>query len=177
MKYDLQTVHFRIIRVIALLLVGLLALTSCSEDDDYQIPWEQTGVPRIILDVDICSSTDDLFAMVMHLYNGRQLRQGVRFGIQLRSGGWVYPVILPPMARRRRHDVLARRSWAPGALSTRAGHLRHFMDRSSSYKAFIPSPSGNCRYQLPGDNAWAAAKLDYIRQMNKMHWADRSEVK
>lgn len=65
MKYDCQIVHFRIIRVIVLLFVGLIALTSCSEDDDYQIPWEQTGVPRIILDVDICSSTDDLFAMEM----------------------------------------------------------------------------------------------------------------
>ena len=53
------------ISVIAVLLIGMIALTSCSNDDDVQIPGEQTGVPRIILDVDICSSTDDLFAMEM----------------------------------------------------------------------------------------------------------------
>lgn len=53
------------ISAIAVLLIGMIALTSCSNDDDVQIPGEQTGVPRIILDVDICSSTDDLFAMEM----------------------------------------------------------------------------------------------------------------
>ena len=53
------------IGAIAVRLIGMIALTSCSNDDDVQIPGEQTGVPRIILDVDICSSTDDLFAMEM----------------------------------------------------------------------------------------------------------------
>ena len=51
--------------VIAILFMGIIALTSCSIDDDFQMPGEKTGVPRIILDVDICSSTDDLFAMEM----------------------------------------------------------------------------------------------------------------
>lgn len=50
---------------IAVLFMGIIALASCSKDDDFQMPEEQTGVPRIILDVDICSSTDDLFAMEM----------------------------------------------------------------------------------------------------------------
>ena len=53
------------ISAIAVLLIGMTVLTSCSNDDDVQIPGEQTSVPRIILDVDICSSTDDLFAMEM----------------------------------------------------------------------------------------------------------------
>ena len=34
---------------------------------------------------------------------------------------------------------------------------------------FTPSPTGNCRYQLPGDTAWAAAMLDKIRSVNRMH--------
>lgn len=34
---------------------------------------------------------------------------------------------------------------------------------------FTPSPTGNCRYQLPGDAAWAAAMLEKIRTINKMH--------
>ena len=33
---------------------------------------------------------------------------------------------------------------------------------------FTSSSTGNCRYQLPGDAAWAAAMLDRIRTFNKM---------
>lgn len=33
---------------------------------------------------------------------------------------------------------------------------------------FTPSATGNCRYQLPGDAAWAAAMLERIRTVNKM---------
>ena len=33
---------------------------------------------------------------------------------------------------------------------------------------FTPSATGNCRYQLPGDAAWAAAMLERIRTFNKM---------
>ena len=40
---------------------------------------------------------------------------------------------------------------------------------SNAVTSFIPSPSGNCRYQLPGDIAWVVAMLDLIRKMNKIH--------
>ena len=86
MKCDLQIVHFRRISVIAMLFVGIIALTSCSEDDDYEIPWEQTDVPRIILDVDICSSTDDLFAMEM-LYRYADQGRCLFLGIVLNREG------------------------------------------------------------------------------------------
>ena len=33
---------------------------------------------------------------------------------------------------------------------------------------FTPLANGNCRYQLPGDAAWATAMLDRIRTFNKM---------
>lgn len=32
---------------------------------------------------------------------------------------------------------------------------------------FTPSPTGNCRYQLPGNSTWAAAMLERIRTTNK----------
>ena len=35
---------------------------------------------------------------------------------------------------------------------------------------FTPSPTGNCRYQLPGDEAWANTMLEKIRSVNKIHW-------
>ena len=65
MKFGLQTLHFSCISVAAILFIGIIGLASCSDDDDVLTPEEQTSVPRIILDVDICSSTDDLFAMEM----------------------------------------------------------------------------------------------------------------
>ena len=34
---------------------------------------------------------------------------------------------------------------------------------------FTPSSTGNCRYQLPGDSAWAAAMFEKIRTVNKIH--------
>lgn len=34
---------------------------------------------------------------------------------------------------------------------------------------FSPAPTGNCRYQLPGDSAWAARMLQKIRDVNKIH--------
>lgn len=34
---------------------------------------------------------------------------------------------------------------------------------------FTPSPTGNCRYQMPNDSAWAATMLSKIRTVNKMH--------
>lgn len=33
---------------------------------------------------------------------------------------------------------------------------------------FTPSPDGNCRYQMPGDDAWNSMMLDKIRYFNKM---------
>ena len=65
MKYSLKILQFSCIYKIAILFICIIAQTSCSKDDDDQTPGEQTGMPRIILDIDICSSTDDLFAMEM----------------------------------------------------------------------------------------------------------------
>ena len=355
MRYDCQIVPFRIISVIVLLFVDLIALTSCAEDDDYQIPWEQTGVPRIILDVDICSSTDDLFAMemlyryadqgrcrflgivldregeehaafadVMNTYFGypdlpiAQVRHGIKdakvftdyspvaylkdadgqamfrhsitnyaglpdgytlyrrllaeqpdqsvsiisvgfltclaqllesgpdeysplngvdlvrqkvkciyimggnFGqlsdseYNFVQGGeytqsffhlWPEDVdmmfspgevghqvhyqpeqVISDISWTDRHPIKqvylmkdyddpGQRMWDPmtviQAIEGDAAFLlseRGTVSIDSQFlTTFIPSPSGNCRYQLPGDNAWAAAKLDYIRHMNKMH--------
>ena len=44
---------------------GLVVLTSCSNDDEPVMPQEEvcTGVPLIILDTDLGSSTDDLFTL------------------------------------------------------------------------------------------------------------------
>ena len=52
-------------------ICGLAVLTSCSSEDDpvVQLEKEYTGVPLVILDTDLGSSTDDLFALEMlHRY-------------------------------------------------------------------------------------------------------------
>lgn len=54
-----------------LVICGLAVLTSCSREDDpvESDRQEYTGVPLVILDTDLGSSTDDLFALEMlHRY-------------------------------------------------------------------------------------------------------------
>ena len=54
-----------------LTICGAMTITSCSNEDDPVEPGEQayTGVPLVILDTDLGSSTDDLFALEMlHRY-------------------------------------------------------------------------------------------------------------
>ena len=59
----------RLIMVVAIVVCGLSMLSSCSSDnDDNPIQPGYDGVPLVILDTDIGSSTDDLIAMEM-LYN------------------------------------------------------------------------------------------------------------
>ena len=59
----------RLTMVVAIVVCGLSMLTSCSSDNDENpIQPGYDGVPLVILDTDIGSSTDDLIAMEM-LYN------------------------------------------------------------------------------------------------------------
>ena len=56
----------KLLMLAAILICGGIVLISCSNDDDptgQQV--EYTGIPLIIYDTDIASSTDDLFAMEM----------------------------------------------------------------------------------------------------------------
>ena len=56
----------RLIMVVAIVVCGFSMLTSCSSDnDDTPNKKEYDGVPLVILDTDIGSSTDDLFAIEM----------------------------------------------------------------------------------------------------------------
>jgi hypothetical protein len=48
-----------------LAIIGLMMFMSCSNSDNPDIPQEYTGIPLVILDADIGSSTDDLFALEM----------------------------------------------------------------------------------------------------------------
>ena len=55
-------------------LIGVVFFMSCSNSDNPDIPQEYTGMPLIILDTDIGSSTDDLFALEMlYLYEEQGL--------------------------------------------------------------------------------------------------------
>ena len=52
----------------AILVCGASMFTSCSNNDDaveLELPQVYAGVPLVILDTDIGSSTDDLFALEM----------------------------------------------------------------------------------------------------------------
>ena len=68
--------------VVAILVIcGASVLISCSNDDDVVPPTEEyTGVPLIILDTDIGSSTDDLFTMMM-LYRYQEQNRSRLLGV------------------------------------------------------------------------------------------------
>lgn len=53
----------KLFMVLAATVCGSMLMMSCNKNDDLQE--EYTGVPLVILDTDIGSSTDDLFALEM----------------------------------------------------------------------------------------------------------------
>jgi len=79
-------------RVIAATLVCsvMTLLTSCSNDDNpTEQPYEYTGVPLIIMDTDIGSSTDDLFTMMM-LYCYQDQKRSKLLGVVVNREGEDY---------------------------------------------------------------------------------------
>ena len=67
--------------VLTILVCGAMtSLTSCSNDDRPAEPQKYAGVPLIILDTDIGSSTDDLFAMML-LYRYQDLNRSRLLGV------------------------------------------------------------------------------------------------
>ena len=55
-----------------LVLTMVLGLASCTNDDTPAVPQEYKGVPLVILDTDIGSSTDDLFSLEMLYHYQKQ---------------------------------------------------------------------------------------------------------
>ena len=70
---NIKTILMRM--MVFILICGTSVFTSCKSDDDNP-PSEQdyTGVPLVILDTDIGSSTDDLFSLEMLYYYQKQGR-------------------------------------------------------------------------------------------------------
>lgn len=77
--------------VIAMVFCCTLAsLVSCSNEDNLPEPQQEyTGIPLIILDTDIDSSTDDLFAMMM-LYHYQEMNRCRLLGIVVDREGEDY---------------------------------------------------------------------------------------
>ena len=76
----------------AILVCGTMtALTSCSNDEDAVEPELQvySGIPLIILDTDIGSSTDDLFALEM-LYRYQEQNRSRLLGVVVDREGEDY---------------------------------------------------------------------------------------
>ena len=68
----------------------IILLISCSNDDNpTELPYEYTGVPLVILDTDIGSSTDDLFTMMM-LYRYQEQKRSKLLGVVVNREGEDY---------------------------------------------------------------------------------------
>ena len=94
--------------LITILLCISALLTSCSrEDNSSQNPQDETykGVPRIILDTDIGSSTDDLFALEM-LYRYEQEGRCQLLGVVVDRAGEDYAAVADVMNNYFNHPSL-----------------------------------------------------------------------
>ena len=84
----------------AILICGSAIFTSCTtENDDNPVPPEQpeySGVPLVILDTDIGSSTDDLFALQM-LYRYVDRERCKLLGVVLDRQGEDYAILADVM--------------------------------------------------------------------------------
>ena len=76
-------------RMLAVLICGLTLMAACSNDDYPSEPQEYSGVPLIILDTDIGSSTDDLFSMMM-LYHYQDQNRSRLLGVVVDREGEEY---------------------------------------------------------------------------------------
>ena len=86
--------------MVAILICGLSVLASCSSDnDDNNGGSEYKGVPLVILDTDIGSSTDDLFALEM-LYRYEDEGRCKLLGLVVNREGEKYPALADVMNER-----------------------------------------------------------------------------
>ena len=128
----------------ALVFVAMLP-TSCSNKEDSsgrQDDYE--GVPLVILDTDIGSSTDDLCA---------RLIENVGFFATLVSS--------PQHSANTARFALCARLIENVQFSLSERGIVSLTPQAEAI--FTPSATGNCRYQLPGNEARNAAMLQKIR--------------
>ena len=105
-----------------------------------------SGVPLIILDTDIGSSTDDLFSLEMQVYMVCNCNTGQKM--------WDPLTVINAVEG----DGLF-------TLTERGTVALH----DDGTAIFTPSATGNCRVQIPGDDAWCSSMLEKIRNVNKIH--------
>ena len=157
----------------ALVFVAMLP-TSCSNKEDSsgrQDDYE--GVPLVILDTDIGSSTDDLCARLIEnvgffatlVSSPQHSANTARFALCARlieNVGFFATLVFSP-----RHSAnTARFALCARLIENVQFSLSERGTVSLTPQAeaiFTPSATGNCRYQLPGNEARNAAMLQKIR--------------
>ena len=141
-----------------------LAFTACSNDDDPVSDStdgkEYTGSPLVILDTDIGSSTDDLFAMQM-LYRYADEGKCKFLGVVVDRQGEDYAALADVMNTYfgypdlpiglERHGILNFSPW---------GVVTFHPDATTT---FVANPAGRHRYQEPGILKWSEDMLQKIR--------------
>ena len=200
----------KLLMLAAILICGGIVLISCSNDDDPTgQQGEYTGIPLIIYDTDIASSTDDLFAMEMlYRYEDEEpdynFAQGIMFAKTFfRDWPQEVGMVFSPMEAGQDveytpEQVIADVSWTdahpikqvymqcncdtgqrmwdvmPVVQAVEGDALFSLSPRGTvvlddqAETIFTPSTTGNCRYQLPGSEAWAAQMLEKIRNTNAL---------
>ena len=127
---------------VILTICGTSMLSSCSNDDEPVEPSDYTGIPLIILDVDIAWT------------DAHPIKQ-VYMTCNCNTGQMMWD----PMAVIQAVEGDDLFSLSPRGTVT-------LTDKAETI--FTPSAMGNCRYQLPGSADWNTTMLEKIRRYNKM---------
>ncbi len=127
------------------IVLTVLILVACNKDNTTP-EQQQPTVPQIIIDTDICSSTDDLFAMQL-LYQYASQGKCNLLGVIVDRMGDTNAAV----ADLKGDDLIG--------LSPRG----HIVFNDENKISFITDPDGNYRYQISGDEAWADRMLNLIR--------------
>lgn len=157
----------------AILICGSSLILSCTADygDNPIQPEleEYKGIPLVIFDTDIGSSTDDLFAMEM----GNEIEYIPETVISDINWTDIHPIKQVYM----NYDCdTGQRMWDPlTVIHAVEGDAEFLLSERGivtltpkNVTIFTPSATGNFRYQKPGSKAWYDEKLEKIRTYNRM---------
>ncbi len=168
-------------------MLGILVSCISVDDNSGGVSPQYTGMPRVIYDTDLGSSTDDLIALHL-LYNYAKEGRCKLLGIVVDREGEDCAAVADVMNTYYGYGSL------PIGLERNGVKDPHvFIDYRGLYKhktaqgdalftlsergivsltqhfgtEFTPSPIGNCRYQKPASEAWFKTMLDKMRVIGR----------
>ena len=141
----IKTLMMKQLKNLAFLVLATLMLFACEREILKPEP-QQPTVPQIIIDTDIASSTDDLFAMQLLYRYASQGRCGL-LGVVVDRMGDTNAAIADLMNNYYGFQTL------PIGLERNGTYERFCYINYTSLAQTADDPNGNYRYQIKGDDS------------------------